>query len=531
LASLSENSSTDYLLTIFDEVIDGIPNQTSLYPVLYNPLKHDQDPPTSLAAYDLIDHLGKGGFSKVYLVRQKSTAKIFALKVISKKFSAKWGGQLVKREFELMKSIAHPLIVSLYSSFPTETTYNLVLEYCPGGSLFSFLRDRKKLSLKTSLIYFAELLCVINYLHKNGVLFRDLKAENVLLDAQGHIKLTDFGLARKFDMTRGRDMYSFCGSPIYIAPETLRKESYDHRVDYYALGILLYEMLVGKPPFLFKKAEAIKKAKLMEDVQFPESMDQRVKTMLENCLDRDPDVREGSYDFYAEWVTQFDIDMEMIEYDHHFYKIEEFSLDFLRPRGKFEGQDQFSYHIEDANLAQKMTILDEIIKYERPDILDIDPDIEVILDGMKMRNPPPAESFAEVKDLRTLLNKNNKETPISSSKKEKRIEEEEMVVPLQNTSKMDAQRGKGQIKQISSESDDEIPLGVIDMEPADEKLYLLPQSEYGGQFMEDFTNLGPITMLPIARVDNLPSADLEAREILKNRIKEIFDDDDYINGN
>lgn len=116
------------------------------------------------------------------------------------------------------------------------------------------------------------MLSVVRYLHSKGILFRDLKAENFLLDYYGHIKLTDFGLARRVELdlkkseggnfTADRGLYSFCGSPIYIAPETLLKKAYGFKVDYYAMGILLFEMLTGKPPFNFKKADLIKKAKL-----------------------------------------------------------------------------------------------------------------------------------------------------------------------------------------------------------------------------------------------------------------------------
>jgi serine/threonine protein kinase len=103
---------------------------------------------------------------------------------------------------------------------------------------------------------------MVRYLHKNNILFRDFKAENVLLDYYGHLKLTDFGLARKIQLEDGRANYSFCGSPIYIAPETLERKPYDHKVDYYALGILLFEMLTGQPPYNFKQADLIKNAKI-----------------------------------------------------------------------------------------------------------------------------------------------------------------------------------------------------------------------------------------------------------------------------
>lgn len=97
------------------------------------------------------------------------------MKIISKKYSAKWGGELVKREFELMKEVSHPLIVNVIYVFPTETTYNFVIEYCPGATLYRSLRQNKKFSIKRALVYFAEMLCMMRYLHTHDVLFRDLK--------------------------------------------------------------------------------------------------------------------------------------------------------------------------------------------------------------------------------------------------------------------------------------------------------------------------------------------------------------------
>ena len=111
----------------------------------------------------------------MYLVRLISNGKIYAMKVISKTFSAKWGGQLVRREFELMKEVNNPFIVDLVYVFPTDDTYNLVMEYCPGHSLYQNLVIQKKFTVRNSLIYFAEMLVVVRYLHSKGILFRDLK--------------------------------------------------------------------------------------------------------------------------------------------------------------------------------------------------------------------------------------------------------------------------------------------------------------------------------------------------------------------
>lgn len=173
MESLQGNTTVDYLLTDPENIIDDIPNEYKLKPV------YKKDPtngnPFHQDAYEPLQMLGKGGFSRVYLVRKKNDGMIYAMKIISKKYSAKWGGELVKREFQLMKEVSHPLIVNVIYVFPTETTYNFVIEYCPGGTLYQRLRSRKKFSVKRSLIYFAEMLSVMKYLHTHDVLFRDLK--------------------------------------------------------------------------------------------------------------------------------------------------------------------------------------------------------------------------------------------------------------------------------------------------------------------------------------------------------------------
>lgn len=141
-----------------------------------------------------------------------------------------------------------------------------------------------------------------------------------MLDYYGHLKLTDFGLARRAEKKeelddRGRDMYSFCGSPIYIAPETLQRKAYDFKVDYYALGILLFEMVTGKPPFNFKKADRIKKAKLTQKVEYPPDFNPKVKVIIDSLLHKDPDERIADVPFYAKKLKELGIDLEIVKKD------------------------------------------------------------------------------------------------------------------------------------------------------------------------------------------------------------------------
>lgn len=165
-------------------------------------------------------------------------------------------------------------------------------------------------------------------------------------------------------MEDGRDLYSFCGSPIYIAPETLARKPYDHKVDYYAMGILLYEMLVGYPPFNFKKADLIKQAKLTQEIKYPDDLDPRLKNLLEVSLHKNPEKRIADYGYYSEKLLEFGIDMEVIEKDRYFYKIE-MEHDYFKERNKEVDVVKHSYYVSNQVIAQKMKDLDDMIYFEK----------------------------------------------------------------------------------------------------------------------------------------------------------------------
>lgn len=210
---------------------------------------------------------------------------LYALKAVSKKFAMKWRGELVKREFDVMREVSHPNIIRLISAFSDKNNYYFVLEYCPGGTLYQLIRRMKKLPQKLAMFYFCELLQTMEYLHSRNIIFRDIKAENILVDERGHLKLTDFGLAKKI-AARDELMNSFCGSPIYIAPETLKRESYGVKVDFYAMGVLLYEMLFGVPPYVEKNADLLKQLKISKDITLPSNLDERIKLCLRMSVHR-----------------------------------------------------------------------------------------------------------------------------------------------------------------------------------------------------------------------------------------------------
>lgn len=174
-----------------------------------------------------------------------------------------------------------------------------MLDFCPGGELFFHLRNLGRLTEDQARFYFAEILLGLEYLHQRDIIYRDLKPENVLLDLDGHIKLTDFGLS-KAGVARQGVCYSFCGSPEYMSPEMLRQSGHGRGVDHYSLGALLYEMLTGLPPFYEKNRAAMYEAIQNEPLKLPNFLSKNARALLSGLLAKDPRLRLGSLDGFTE---------------------------------------------------------------------------------------------------------------------------------------------------------------------------------------------------------------------------------------
>ena len=237
--------------------------------------------------------IGKGGFSEVVLARKVDTGELFAIKSIEKLslFSENRLPQIVS-EKDILKSSDHPFIVKLLMAFQTQHKVHLVMEFCPGGELFFHLQNLKRLSEDQAIFYFAEILLALEYLHKIDVVYRDLKPENVLLDGDGHVKLIDFGLSKQ-GLSKDGVTFSFCGSPEYMTPEVLNGVSHGRAVDFYGLGALLYEMLVGVPPFYDKSHAQMEWNILNNTPEFPKGLSKHCKDLISKLLDKDPEKRIG----------------------------------------------------------------------------------------------------------------------------------------------------------------------------------------------------------------------------------------------
>lgn len=246
--------------------------------------------------FELLKVVGKGSFGKVMQVRKKDTHRIYALKTIRKQHiisRSEVAHTLAERS--VLAQINNPFIVPLKFSFQSPEKLYFVLAFVNGGELFHHLQKEQRFDVNRSRFYTAELLCALECLHGFNVIYRDLKPENILLDYQGHIALCDFGLC-KLDMKDEDRTNTFCGTPEYLAPELLLGQGYNKTVDWWTLGVLLYEMLTGLPPFYDENTNEMYRKILSEPLHFPgpEVVPPSAKDLLTKLLNRDPQQRLGA---------------------------------------------------------------------------------------------------------------------------------------------------------------------------------------------------------------------------------------------
>ena len=195
----------------------------------------------------------------------------------------------IKSERRILSEINHPFIVNTYTSFQDRTNLYLVMEYVIGGELFSQLRRKGRFSNSTACYYACEIILALDYLHSLDIVYRDLKPENLLFDKDGHIKLTDFGFAKKIEDRT----WTLCGTPEYLAPEIIQSKGHGKSVDWWALGILIYEMLVGFPPFSGASTLEIYKQILANEVTYPSHVDAKARDLISHLLTPDLTMRYG----------------------------------------------------------------------------------------------------------------------------------------------------------------------------------------------------------------------------------------------
>ncbi|KAI1240678.1 hypothetical protein IHE44_0009114 [Lamprotornis superbus] len=243
--------------------------------------------------FDYLKLLGKGTFGKVILVREKASGKYYAMKILKKEvIIAKDEVAHTLTESRVLKNTRHPFLTSLKYSFQTKDRLCFVMEYVNGGELFFHLSRERVFSEDRTRFYGAEIVSALDYLHSGKIVYRDLKLENLMLDKDGHIKITDFGLCKE-GITDAATMKTFCGTPEYLAPEVLEDNDYGRAVDWWGLGVVMYEMMCGRLPFYNQDHEKLFELILMEDIKFPRTLSADAKSLLSGLLIKDPNKRLG----------------------------------------------------------------------------------------------------------------------------------------------------------------------------------------------------------------------------------------------
>ncbi|KAI6129166.1 putative cyclic AMP-dependent protein kinase catalytic subunit [Pisolithus thermaeus] len=248
-----------------------------------------------LSDFEVRGTLGTGTFGRVLLVRLKTATpgfeSIFALKVLRKSEIVRLRQvEHVNAERHILSRVRHPFVVDLFATFQDSLNIYMLMSYVPGGELFTHLRRAHKFTPDVTRFYLANIILALKYLHSFNIIYRDLKPENLLLDPCGYLRLTDFGFAKVVDDRT----WTLCGTPEYLAPEIIRSEGHGKAADWWACGILCYEMLVGYPPFFDETPYGIYDKILEGNVHWPRNMDRLSKELINAFLHPDRSKRLGN---------------------------------------------------------------------------------------------------------------------------------------------------------------------------------------------------------------------------------------------
>jgi serine/threonine protein kinase len=252
--------------------------------------------------FELLKVIGMGAFGKVLQVRHKYSKQVMAMKIISKRLLNRKSAYVenIRAERDILTRVKHPFVVQMHCSFQTSEKLFIVMDYLAGGELFLRLGREGIVLERTAAFYLGEIILALNHLHSKNILHRDLKPENILLGSDGHVCLTDFGLAKDFgdagfasDEDESRAL-TVCGTQEYMAPEMVARQGYGRPADYWSLGCIAYEMLKGDPPFHSKLGAKDLFRKIMtEKVKMPDGSTPAACKLLKGLLCRNPLQRWG----------------------------------------------------------------------------------------------------------------------------------------------------------------------------------------------------------------------------------------------
>ncbi|KAI5959964.1 PKC1 [Candida margitis] len=250
--------------------------------------------------------LGKGNFGKVMLAESRHTSNLCAIKVLKKDFIVEndeaESVRSEKRVFLTANKEMHPFLLNLHCCFQTENRIYFVMEYISGGDLMWHIQ-KNRFSAKRAKFYACEVLLGLKYFHDNGIVYRDLKLDNILLTTKGHIKIGDYGLCKE-NMWHENTTSTFCGTPEFMAPEIVAGKNYTRSVDWWAFGVLLFQMLLCQSPFKGDDEDDIFNAIEHDEVKYPVSLSRQTVLVLQALLTKDPQQRLGSSERDAEEIME-----------------------------------------------------------------------------------------------------------------------------------------------------------------------------------------------------------------------------------
>lgn len=253
---------------------------------------------SKLDRFHVITLLGVGAYGRVFLVRDLQKDALLAMKVIHKDQVLK--GNLVRHahsERDVLIGINHPFVVNLRYAFQTPKSLYLLMDFVPGGELFSRLNTETFLLESHAMFYTAEIILALEAMHENGIIYRDLKPENILIHRDGHVCLTDFGLAKYSDdePVDEKASHTFCGTLEYMAPEVIdRGQKYTKMVDWWSVGVLLFEMLTGDSPFQASNPATVQRKILACKFNMPSRLSNDAKSLVKALLTKNALKRLGS---------------------------------------------------------------------------------------------------------------------------------------------------------------------------------------------------------------------------------------------
>ena len=245
----------------------------------------------SLDAFQAKTLIGQGSFGRIFLSIETTTSSHFAIKQLRKIDIIKMKQiDHLRNEIYILNSIKHPFIIEMKGFTQNARNIYIVMEYIAGGELFSLLREEGQFGKAETSFYASNVILALEYLHSCNVIYRDLKPENLLIGTDGYLRLSDFGFAKVIT----NRTYTLCGTPEYVAPEVIRNTGHGKGADWWSLGILLYEMLVGIDPFNADSPMETFKRILRAELIFPEKFLKDAKSLIKHLLERDLSKRYGN---------------------------------------------------------------------------------------------------------------------------------------------------------------------------------------------------------------------------------------------